>query len=133
MILGPNPLPNRVVVPGAPDAYVQVSINDGPKQDVDAIIDSGGVYGTLPSYLIGIPPGTAEDPVFAPAGTKISVYTADGETLLYSYRVLSSNAAPTVVSDDSLMNTGYTPFQQGSIYIDYSYPGRIGSTNFVYA
>jgi hypothetical protein len=126
MILGPNPLPNRVVVPGAPDAYVQVSINDGPKRDVDAIIDSGGVYGTLPEYLIG---GASS----VPAGTKISVYTADGQTLLYSYTVLSSNAAPTVVPDDFLMNTGYMPFQQGPVYIDYSYPGRIGSTNFVYA
>ena len=126
MILGPNPLPNRVVVPGAPDAYVQVSINDGLKQDVDAIIDSGGVYGTLPAYLI-------EGGSSVPAGTKISVYTADGQTLLYSYRVLSSNAAPTVVPNDFLMNTGYTPFQQGPIYIDYSYPGGIGSTNFVYA
>jgi hypothetical protein len=61
------------------------------------------------------------------------VYTADGQTLLYSYTVVGGYAAPTVVSDDSLMNTGYTPFQQGPIYIDYSYPGRIGSTNFVYA
>jgi hypothetical protein len=31
------------------------------------------------------------------------------------------------------MNTGYIPFQQRPIYIDYSYPGHIGSTNFVYA
>jgi len=126
MILGPNPLPNRVVVPGAPDAYVQVSVNDGPKQDVDAIIDSGGVYGTLPAYLIG-----GGDKV--PAGTKISVYTADGQTLLYSYTVVGGYAAPTVVPDNFLMNTGYIPFQQGPVYIDFSYPGRIGSTNFVYA
>ena len=122
MVFGPNPLPTRVSVPGAPDAYVTVSVNDGPKQTAYSIIDSGGVYGTLPSYLIG---GANS----VPTNTKISVYTADGATLLYSYSTLGSNS-PTVVDDAALMNTGYIPFQQGPVYINYAAPNRIGSTDF---
>jgi hypothetical protein len=121
MILGPNPLATRVSVPGAPDANVQVSVDDGPKQAAYSIIDSGGVYGTLPSYLIG--GGTS-----VPSGTKISVYTADGQTLLYSYTTGPYN--PEVVGDGDLMNTGYIPFQQGPVYINYAAPDRIGSTDF---
>ena len=122
MVFGPNPLPTRVSVPGAPDAYVTVSINDGPKQTANSIIDSGGVYGTLPAYLIG---GATS----VPTNTKISVYTADGATLLYSYNTIGSNS-PTVVDDGALMNTGYIPFQQGPVYINYAAPNRIGSTDF---
>jgi hypothetical protein len=122
MVFGPNPLPTRVSVPGAPDAYVTVSVNDGPKQTAYSIIDSGGVYGTLPAYLIG---GATS----VPANTKISVYTADGATLLYAYNTIGSNS-PTVVDDGELMNTGYMPFQQGPVYINYAAPDRIGSTDF---
>ena len=122
MVFGPNPLPTRVSVPGAPDAYVTVSINDGPKQTANSIIDSGGVYGTLPAYLIG---GATS----VPTNTKISVYTADGQTLLYSYNTIGTNS-PTVVDDGALMNTGYIPFQQGPVYINYAAPNRIGSTDF---
>ena len=122
MVFGPNPLPTRVSVPGAPDAYVTVSVNDGPKQTAYSIIDSGGVYGTLPAYLIG---GATS----VPTNTKISVYTADGATLLYSYNTIGSNS-PTVVDDGALMNTGYIPFQQGPVYINYAAPNRIGSTDF---
>ncbi len=122
MVFGPNPLPTRVSVPGAPDAYVTVSVNDGPKQTAYSIIDSGGVYGTLPAYLIG---GANS----VPTNTKISVYTADGATLLYSYNTIGSNS-PTVVDDGALMNTGYIPFQQGPVYINYAAPDRIGSTDF---
>ena len=124
MIFGPNPFANRVVVPGSPDAWVQVKINNGTAQTASAIIDSGGVYGTLPAYLIN---GGA----VVPSGTVISVYDLNGE-FLYSYTVNNANA-PTVVPDTEAMNTGYVPFQQQPIYIDYSYPGGIGSTNFVYS
>mgnify|MGYP002628034057 FL=1 len=122
MVFGPNPLPTRVSVPGAPDAYVTVSVNDGPKQTAYSIIDSGGVYGTLPAYLIG---GASS----VPSNTKISVYTADGQTLLYSYNTIGANS-PTVVGDGALMNIGYIPFQQGPVYVNYAAPNRIGSTDF---
>ena len=127
MVLGPNPLPTRVSVPGAPDAYVQVSVNGGAKQDAGAIIDSGGVFGTLNRDLY--------DPSFAgsdlPAGTKIAVYTADGSTLLYSY---TAQASPreTPVIEDGLFNTGNAPFALGPIYLNYGFddPYGIGSTDF---
>jgi hypothetical protein len=35
-----------------------------------------------------------------------------------------------VVDDGALMNTGYIPFQQGPVYINYAAPNRIGSTDF---
>lgn len=127
LIFGPNPYPVRVSVPGAPDAYVKVSINDGPKQNASAIIDTGGVYGTLPDYLIG---GGSS----VPNGTKISVYNGDGSVLLYSYTVNATNA-PTVVDPGQLMNTGYEAFQHGPVYINYAAdaaPGGIGSTDYVY-
>ena len=127
MVLGPNPLPTRVSVPGAPDAFVQVSVNGGPKNDAAAIIDSGGVYGTLNRDLY--------DPSFVgsslPAGTVISVYTADGSTLLYSYTT-QSGARATQVIDSGLFNTGNAPFAQGPIYLNYGFdePYGIGSTDF---
>ena len=127
MVLGPNPLPTRVSVPGAPDAYVTVSVNGGPKNAGGAIIDSGGVYGTLNRDLYNPAfPGTS-----LPAGTKISVYTADGATLLYSY---TTQSAPrdTPVIETGLFNTGNAPFAQGPIYLNYGFddPYGIGSTDF---
>jgi len=125
MILGPDPLATRVSVPGAPDANVLVSVNGGAQQPAQSIIDTGGVTGTLPAYLAGGAAVGSEVPV----GTKISVYAPDGTTLLYSYTTTALNT-PYVVADDDLMNTGYTPFQQGPVYINYAAPNRIGSTDF---
>ena len=132
IIFGPNPFPARVSVPGSPYGQLQVQIGSNTPQSVtDAIIDSGGVYGTLPASLF-------TDPVIGsqvPAGTKISVYTQDGQTLLYSYTT-SSASGPTIVPDDPLgmdVNTGNIPFGQQLIYTDYSaatYPN--GATVFDY-
>lgn len=122
MIVGQNPMPVRTSVPGAPTAYVQVQINNGTKTTVGSIIDSGGVYGTMLQSIASS----------VPAGTKISVYTADGSTLLYSYTVTSAYTAPTIITT-GLINTGYWAFQQGPVYINYAAPDRIGSTDFDYA
>lgn len=124
MVFGPNPLPVRVSVPGTPDAYVRVSVNDDPQQYAYAIIDSGGVYGTIPAYLVG-----GQSSGLVPSGTKISVYTADGQTLLWSWTT-SGQRSPTAVPDGSLFNTSVTPFQQGPVYLNYAAPDRIGSTDF---
>jgi hypothetical protein len=123
MVFGPNPLPTRTSVSGAPDAYLNVKINNGSPTTVGAIVDSGGVYGTILSSMIG---GGSSVPV----GTRISVYTADG-VLLYSYVVTSQNR-PTVITS-GLINTGYAPFQHGPVYIDYTTPDGMGSTDFDYA
>jgi len=126
MVFGQNPLPVRASVPGAPDAYLQVQIDNGPMVPaVGSIIDSGGVYGTMLASIAGQPAGST-----MPAGKNISVYGPDG-TLLYSYTT-TSLGSPTVINT-GLINTGAIPFQQGPIYLDYSAPDRIGSTNFDYA
>jgi hypothetical protein len=127
MILGPNPLPTRVSLPGAPDAFVKVSINDGPQQNGEAIIDSGGVFGTLNRSLYPGSPVGAD----VPAGTKISVYSADGATLLYTYTTQSGDFATPFI-ESGLFNTGNAPYAQNPIYLNYTYdnPYGIGSTDF---
>lgn len=129
MVFGPNPLPVRVAVPGAPDAYVQVIVNGtelaGPEE---MIIDSGGVYGTLAAANdpTGTPVGST-----LPAGTEISVYTPDGSTLLYTYRTGTGTTGTPVVAG-TVMNSGNAPYAQGPIYLDYGFddPYGIGSTEF---
>lgn len=111
---GPNPLPARVSVAGAPNTSLKVQVGDGPLESVTAAIDSGGVYGTIPSSVIG----GSQLSGGLPAGTVISVYTDDGQTLLYSYTIDATNS-PTVTSDD-VLNTGNEPFAQGPVYIAYS-------------
>jgi len=123
MVFGPNPLPTRVSVPGAPIAYLNFKINNGTPTQVASIIDSGGVYGTILSSQIG---GGSSVPV----GTRISVYTLDG-VLLYSYIVTAQNR-PTVITSGAI-NTGYGPFQHGPVYINYTAADGIGSTDFDYA
>lgn len=121
MVFGPNPLPTRASVPGAPIAYLNVKINNGSPTTVGAIVDSGGVYGNMPASLVGST---------LPVGSRISVYTPEG-VLLYTYVVTSQNR-PSNVSD-TVINTGYAPFQHGPVYINYTAPGGIGSMDFDYA
>jgi hypothetical protein len=122
LVLGPNPLPVRVSVPNAPNTTLMVQINNGQLTSVDSIIDSGGVYGTMPSTIAGQASG------FLPVGTKVAVFTADGSTLLYSFTT-TSPYTPGIVAASSQMNTGYYPFQQGPVYIDFD---GTGSTSFDY-
>jgi VCBS repeat-containing protein len=118
---GPNPLPTRTSVTGAPYTSLEVKVGNGPLEPVTGLIDSGGVYGTIPSSVVGGSQLSGN----LPAGTVISVYTGDGQTLLYSYTTTSTNT-PIVVSG-TVMNTGYTPFAQGPVYIGY---GGGGTTVF---
>lgn len=126
MVYGPNPLPTRVSLPGAPDAYVKVRVNGGALTDAGSIIDSGGVYGTLP--LANAPDGSVAGQNL-PAGTVISVYAPDETTLLYTFTTLSGLAGTPVIQT-GLMNTGNAPYQQNPIYMNYAGPDRIGSTDF---
>ncbi|WP_445167471.1 PecA family PE domain-processing aspartic protease [Mycolicibacterium sp. Dal123E01] len=134
MVLGPNPMPSRASVSGAPDAYLNVRINNGSATQVGAIIDSGGVYGTILLSQVGISNThlvTYGDEQYrvVNSGVRISGYTPDG-VLLYSYVVTSQNS-PTVI-DSGLINTGYVPYQQGPVYLDYTTPDGMGSTHFDY-
>jgi len=146
---GPNPLDTRVSVPGSPVAILNLQINDGPLQRVAALIDSGGGYGTIPSYLVGnnTVPLTISNlysvgDTVSP-GTVVSVYTSDGQTLLYTYTA-SAGASPTVVSGN-IFNTGLVPFLQQPVYIGYGpnsgsptvtsggvtlFRGNVGTTDF---
>ena len=128
MVFGPNPLPTRVSLPGAPDAFVKVSVNGEPVTDAGAIIDSGGVYGTL--ALANAPAGSTVGQNVAP-GTVIRVYATDGTTLLYTYTT-QAGAFGTPVIASGLINTGNAPFAQNPIYMNYaSFPDSgIGSTDF---
>lgn len=109
LTFGPAPttLTSIATVTGAPITTLEVSVNGGALQSVSAIIDSGGVDGTLPSSLLGS----------AGTGSTIAVYTTSGQEL-YSY-ALDSTYYPTVTSGGS-MNTGYLPFSEYAVYIDYA-------------
>ncbi|SCX15542.1 PecA family PE domain-processing aspartic protease [Mycolicibacterium fluoranthenivorans] len=108
---GPNPRSALVTLSGAPWTTLEVQVGTGVVTQVLTVIDSGGVYGTIPSSLVG---GGSSVPV----GTVIKVYTSDGATLLYSYTTTSGNR-PTVTSD-TYMNSGTAPFALGPIYISYT-------------
>jgi hypothetical protein len=111
-----------------------VSIDGQPPQSVSAVIDSGGVYGTMPSSVLGNVTPTAGG--YLPDGTTVQVYSADGSTLLYSYTVNSATAgslSPSVVSGDgATMNTGNIPFAQQPVYISYTNGSTIfGGSNAI--
>lgn len=131
MILGPNLFPTKVSLPGAPDAYVNVSLNGAPQKTSGAIIDSGGVFGTILRKDIpaGVTPEKIDGVDYLPAGVKISVYAPGTTTLLYTYTTVQGG---TPVIDSGLFNTGNAPYAQNPIYLNYGttpYDG-LGSTDF---
>jgi hypothetical protein len=125
---GANPLPAVASIPGSPITTLDVQINNGPLTSVTAAIDAGGLFGSVPSSLIGnsaVVPITADGlPVsfgqeLAP-GTQISVFTSNGQTLLYQFTTTATQSpvvVPGQASSTNLFNTGYVPFQDGPIYI----------------
>jgi hypothetical protein len=123
LVFGPNSLPANVVVSGAPTATVDVQINNGALTPTSASIDSGSVYGTIPASVLG----TGQLSGTVPAGTIISVYTSNGQTLLYTYTTTGTNS-PTVTSG-GLLFTGYEPFMQDPVYVSYD-PTALGTTTF---
>lgn len=122
---GANPLTPVASVTGSPVTDLQIQINNGPLQPATgSFIDSGGLYGTIPSSLIpGVPVGYS-----VPVGTTITVYTTDG-VQLYSQTVTGSTNAPLVVPSNNPFNTGNYPFLLGPIYISNSPTGG-GQTIF---
>jgi hypothetical protein len=123
LIFGDNPYEGGTVIAGSPWADLKVSINDGPLTNVKAVIDSGGVYGTMPSAALA---GSGVTPVNGslPNGTTIEVFAKDG-TPLYNYTVGSQPGevrSPTVISGNS-MNTGNWLFGQEPVYINYGVEG----------
>jgi hypothetical protein len=78
-------------------------------------VDSGGVYGTIPSSIA---------PNGVPDGDTITVY--DGTTPLYHYTVENDGAiqqpdeSPTSVSGNNI-DSGYAAYQNEPVYIDYTH------------
>jgi hypothetical protein len=101
------------------------SVNGGTPVLVSDDIDSGGVFGTIPSSL--------ESGSSVPSGTTISVYdnAAGTGTSLYTYTTgdlgNSGYDGPTVVSGSSI-DSGVEPYLEEPIYI--SYTGTDGALTF---
>jgi hypothetical protein len=112
-----NPFPAIATVDGAPTSTLYESINGGMPVQVSDDVDSGGVFGTIPSTL--------ESGSSVPSGTTISVYdnAAGTGTPLYTYQTgdlgNSGFDGPTVVTGNSI-DSGVEPYLEEPIYIDYS-------------
>jgi hypothetical protein len=117
LTFGPNPLGAGVNVTGSPISTLGVSIGAGPINYVPAIADSGGVYGTMPSSIIGggLPNGTLIT-IYAPNGTPLYHYTTNGID------------TPTPIAS-GLMNTGYQAYVNSPVYVSYL-PTGTGTTTF---
>lgn len=111
-----NPLTPYAVVDGAPistGTLTETVTTNGVPHSATIIddVDSGGVYGTIPSSL-------ASD---VQQGSTITV--SEGSTVLYSYQVgtdsLNQSEAPTSTTSTTI-DSGIIPFLQHPIYIDYA-------------
>ncbi len=114
---GDNPLTGGTWLDGSPNvANLLETVTRGGSVigsgTVTNDLDSGGVYGTIPSSIAGSA---------LTSGDKISVY--DGNTLLYSYSVgtdsIGQSTAPTVISGLSI-DSGVVPFFSHEAYFDYA-------------
>jgi hypothetical protein len=117
VVTGTNPIPDAVSTSGSPIVDVLESVNGGTPREVTDNIDSGGVFGTIPSSLVSS----------VPSGTVITVENAAGQEL-YSYTTTGTfdvgtgtgvSDAPTIVSGASI-DSGVIPFLHHGVYIDYA-------------
>lgn len=109
-----NPGTAIATVSGAPISSLYETVTTGGVTKASTVtddVDSGGVYGTVPSSL-----GAAQ-------GSTITVYSSHGGTELYSYTVGNdTNGAselPESTSGTSI-DSGEIPFREAPIYIDYT-------------
>lgn len=132
MQFGPNPLPFYASVSGAPITTVDVTVtapNGGGTMTgtaSGAYIDSGGVYGAVPSNLM---PSSQQSDTSVPAGDVISVYTpGPNGTQLYSETVTGPNLPPVVSASQHFIAGAYV-FTQIPIYVSFS-PAGTGTMFF---
>ena len=109
-----NPGTAIATVNGAPISSLYETVTTAGKTTSATVsddVDSGGVYGTIPSSL-----GAAQ-------GSTITVYSSNGGTELYSYTVGTdsdgTSELPTPVAGTSI-DSGVIPFEQDPIFIDYA-------------
>jgi len=125
LTFGANPLSPVTAVDGWFYTDLQIEVDyDGVATGIGPVtgtIDSGGLgggvtTGMLPSSLSDLKVGDT-----LPEGTQISVYSSDGQTLIYRTVVTSGadGPVPTVWQDDLGFNTGVIPFLQGPIHFSY--------------
>jgi hypothetical protein len=104
-------------VDGAPTSTLYESINNGTPVQVSDDVDSGGVFGTIPSTL--------ESGSSVPSGTTSSGYdnAAGTGTPLYTYQTgdlgNSGYDGPAVVTGNSI-DSGVEPYLEEPIYINYT-------------
>jgi hypothetical protein len=84
---------------------------------VSNIIDSGGVFGTIPSSLATTVPAGTEITVFNDAGQELYSYSTSGAFDIGGCVTVSD--APTVVSGTTI-DSGVIPFLNHAVYIDYA-------------
>jgi hypothetical protein len=141
LTFGVNPLTPVTPVLGWYNATLDVQISYGgtstPIQQIlsNVTIDSGGLGGNVPRDVL---PSTLSDKKIGddlPVGTTVSVYTSDGQTLLYTTTITQTEYdagnGPSISSESTGFNTGIAPFLQGPIYFDYT-PDGVGTTTFDY-
>jgi hypothetical protein len=113
-----NPFPEAPSTAGTGVSDVLEKVGSTTKE-VTNIIDSGGVFGTIPSSL--------ESGSSVPAGTLITVENTAGQEL-YSYTTTGNfdvgtgtgvSDAPTIVSGTSI-DSGVLPFLHHAVYLDYA-------------
>jgi hypothetical protein len=116
MIIGLNTDTPLFTVDGAPIASLYETVTTDGSTVGSAVtnnVDSGGVYGTIPSSIAS----------GLQSGSVISVYDEQGGNLLYQYTVgtdsIGQSTAPTAVSGTSI-DSGVVPFLSQAIYIDYA-------------
>jgi hypothetical protein len=142
LTFGANPLTPVTSALGWYDATLDVQISYGgtstPIQQIvnNVTIDSGGLGGNIPRDVLPSTLSSYDVGDDLPVGTTISVYTSDGQTLLYTMTVTDAdyNAGntPSISTKSDGMNTGIHPFLQGPLYFSYS-PDDVGTTTFDYA
>jgi hypothetical protein len=119
LIVGADAPITGTTLSGAPIVDVLESVNGGAPTEVTNNIDSGGVFGTIPSSLVS---GSS-----VPSGTVITVENA-AHQVLYTYTTTdqfpigggtTTDGDPTVVSGTSI-DSGVLPFLNHAVYIDYA-------------
>jgi hypothetical protein len=110
---GADPITGGTTVSGAPIANLYETVTTAGQTTGTSVsddVDSGGVYGTIPSSLNAAP------------GSLITVYSSQNGTELYSYTVgtdsLGTSELPDSTSGTSI-DSGVEPFLTHEIYLDY--------------
>ncbi len=117
VVTGTNPIPDAVSTSGSPVADVLESVNGGSPLEVTNNIDSGGVFGTIPSSLASSVPSNTLITVENTAHQVLYSYTTTGAFDTGTPPLVSDS--PTVVSGTNI-DSGVIPFLHHGVYIDYA-------------